>query len=357
MELTLSENIRKFRKERKLTQEQLSEVLGVTSGAVYKWESGMSVPELGLIVEMADFFDTSVDVLLGYKMKDNQIDSSLKRIHDYSRQRDPRALEEAEKALKKYPNSFEVVHGCAQVYELFSVGSKTGTESNRALELFERSRLLIGQNTDPRISEITIWGEIATQYVQRGELEKSLEIYKSHNSGGIFDNSIGSILALFLKRYQEAEPYLAEAMLQAISVLFDTVVGYVYVFCARGEYKTAQELLEWWMAAIRGLKKENIRDFTDKCYAILLVLQAYTLIKAESLEEASALLEQAKDLARQFDAAPDYGVTALRYTNLLEDVIFSDSLGATAAESLEKMIDVLEEPKMFSMWKEAGRGE
>ena len=54
MELTLSENIRSLRKQRHLTQEQLAEVLGVTAGAVYKWESGLSVPELDLIVEMAD---------------------------------------------------------------------------------------------------------------------------------------------------------------------------------------------------------------------------------------------------------------------------------------------------------------
>ena len=33
MEITLSENIRKFRKERRLTQEQLAEVMGVTTGA------------------------------------------------------------------------------------------------------------------------------------------------------------------------------------------------------------------------------------------------------------------------------------------------------------------------------------
>ena len=39
MEMRLSENIKKYRKERKMTQEQLAEVLGVTVGAVYKWEA------------------------------------------------------------------------------------------------------------------------------------------------------------------------------------------------------------------------------------------------------------------------------------------------------------------------------
>lgn len=63
-----AENIRSLRKERSLTQEQLAKVLGVNVGAVYKWEAKMSLPVLPLIMEMADFFDTSVDVLLGYRM-------------------------------------------------------------------------------------------------------------------------------------------------------------------------------------------------------------------------------------------------------------------------------------------------
>ncbi|MBQ7647050.1 MAG: helix-turn-helix transcriptional regulator, partial [Clostridia bacterium] len=59
MKMMLAENIRAFRKERSLTQEQLSEALGVTAGAVYKWEAKLSIPELELIIQMADFFDTS----------------------------------------------------------------------------------------------------------------------------------------------------------------------------------------------------------------------------------------------------------------------------------------------------------
>ena len=44
MNMKLSENIRTFRKERSLTQEGLAEALGVTAGAVYKWEAGLSTP-------------------------------------------------------------------------------------------------------------------------------------------------------------------------------------------------------------------------------------------------------------------------------------------------------------------------
>ena len=40
METRIAENIRAYRKQRGLTQEQLAEVLGVSVGAVYKWEIG-----------------------------------------------------------------------------------------------------------------------------------------------------------------------------------------------------------------------------------------------------------------------------------------------------------------------------
>lgn len=103
MDLKLAENIRSFRKQRSLTQEQLAEVLGVTVGAVYKWEAGLSIPELNLIMEIADFFDTSVDVLLGYEMKDNRLRTTVQRLKEYRHNKDHAGLTEAEKALKNIP--------------------------------------------------------------------------------------------------------------------------------------------------------------------------------------------------------------------------------------------------------------
>ena len=80
MQIRLSENIRALRRRHGLTQEQLAEALGMTPGAVYKWEAGLSQPELAVIVELADLFDTSVDVLLGYETKDNRRQTAAERL-------------------------------------------------------------------------------------------------------------------------------------------------------------------------------------------------------------------------------------------------------------------------------------
>ena len=112
------------------------EALGVTVGAVYKWEAGLSQPELNLVAEMADFFDTSVDVLLGYRMKDNNLDSAVDRISQYCRTMNPEALTEAEKTLGRYPNSFKAVYACAQVYLVFGAGIILNAFGSTALLAF-----------------------------------------------------------------------------------------------------------------------------------------------------------------------------------------------------------------------------
>ena len=100
MQIRLAENIRALRRQHRFTQEQLAESLGVTPGTVYKWEAGLSQPELAIIVELADLFDTSVDVLLGYEVKDNRRQTTAERLRRYRTEKDRAGLAEAEKALQ-----------------------------------------------------------------------------------------------------------------------------------------------------------------------------------------------------------------------------------------------------------------
>lgn len=65
------ENIGKFmatlRKEKKLTQEQLAEKLGVNNRTVSRWENGHCLPDLSLLEEISKEFDVSVSEILNAK--------------------------------------------------------------------------------------------------------------------------------------------------------------------------------------------------------------------------------------------------------------------------------------------------
>ena len=353
MDLSLANNIRTFRKQRRLTQEQLAEVLGVTTGAVYKWESGLSFPELTLIVEMADFFDVSVDALLGYRMKDNREAATVQRLNAYCRSRDADALMEAEKALKKYPNSFEVVRNCAELYLVFGAESHDKATLRRALELLEQARRLISQNRYPEISELTLFGKIASVYGFLGEQEKELEILKENNAGGIFNDSIGISLAILFGRYEEAEPYLQKTLMASTGMLINTVFGYVFVYLARGDHHAAQEILTFGISFLQGITKEvDAPDFLDKTDAELCILLAHIQLKTGKREEAETSIANAARLAARFDAAPDYGIRSFRYASLPENVNLYDSLGATAAEGIGTVIRLLNDPVLSARWRE-----
>lgn len=159
--MKIAENIRALRREKGLTQEQLAGVLGVTTGAVYKWEAGLSQPELGMLAGIADFFDTSVDVIIGYEVRNNRPETIAERLSAYRNKKDRAGLAEADMALKKYPNNFSVVYGSASLYLVFGMETGEAPLLRRAIELLESARLLLAQNTDPRISESTLCGEMA----------------------------------------------------------------------------------------------------------------------------------------------------------------------------------------------------
>lgn len=65
MNSIVSNQIIKLRKEKSLTQQALAEIINVSTAAVCKWETGASIPDINTLCSLADYFDVTVDYLLG----------------------------------------------------------------------------------------------------------------------------------------------------------------------------------------------------------------------------------------------------------------------------------------------------
>ncbi len=63
--VTLGKRILELRKRHSLTQENLANEMGVSIGAVSKWETGASVPDISMLCTLADYFHVSTDFMLG----------------------------------------------------------------------------------------------------------------------------------------------------------------------------------------------------------------------------------------------------------------------------------------------------
>ena len=59
-------NIKLLRKEKKLSQKQLADILFVNQTAISQWERGETSPNKTTLEKMCDFFDTTSDYILGY---------------------------------------------------------------------------------------------------------------------------------------------------------------------------------------------------------------------------------------------------------------------------------------------------
>ena len=62
--MSFAQNIQYLRKLRRITQEELSDLVGVSRQSVSKWETGDAFPETEKIMQLCDIFDVSMDVLM-----------------------------------------------------------------------------------------------------------------------------------------------------------------------------------------------------------------------------------------------------------------------------------------------------
>lgn len=77
----LNENIKRLRKSKGLSQEELAIKLNVVRQTVSKWENGLSVPDSSMLISLADELDTSVSTLLGETISETTSDD-LKMISE-----------------------------------------------------------------------------------------------------------------------------------------------------------------------------------------------------------------------------------------------------------------------------------
>ena len=98
--------LKALRKEKGLTQEQLAEKLGVAGRTVSRWETASNMPDLSVLIQLAEFYDIEVGEILDGERKDKVMDKEVKetlnKIADYSN-------DEKQKAVNVYKFSLMTI--------------------------------------------------------------------------------------------------------------------------------------------------------------------------------------------------------------------------------------------------------
>ena len=114
--MSIGSTIKRLRREKGITQEDLAEYLGITSRAVSQWERGRTSPDISALPVLCHVFDVSADVLL-----EIDVDKSAVEIKNYllraeelgnlGRRADRTAL--LREANKKFPRDYKIMHRLA----------------------------------------------------------------------------------------------------------------------------------------------------------------------------------------------------------------------------------------------------
>ncbi|MDR1630794.1 MAG: helix-turn-helix domain-containing protein [Oscillospiraceae bacterium] len=107
MNIQISETIRRLRKERGITQEELADIFNVSFQSVSKWERGECFPDITLLPALANFFKVSIDTLFGMQeVRDKTyLPNIYKRAHEHEKNGEHAAAAALLRdALNTFPN-------------------------------------------------------------------------------------------------------------------------------------------------------------------------------------------------------------------------------------------------------------
>lgn len=162
MKLKLAENLRKLRLEKGLTQEQLSEKMGVSCQAVSRWETGTTYPDIEMLPALADLFDISLEKLMGVSKAEREEASQeyydrLNRTLDHEER-----LKLLHEIHHEFPNDMTIVWNlCRETDDLDE--QRKFTE-----ELIERA---------PEDENIRVYAESAIEWLINAEDEDKLRSF------------------------------------------------------------------------------------------------------------------------------------------------------------------------------------
>ncbi len=87
---------KELRREKKLTQEQLAEYLNVSGRTVSRWETGKNMPDLDILIEMADFYKVDIRELIDGERKSEKMNTEMEetvlKVADYSNEEKMRLM-------------------------------------------------------------------------------------------------------------------------------------------------------------------------------------------------------------------------------------------------------------------------
>ena len=194
--LKLGENLRKFRLQRELTQEQLADILGVSAQAVSRWENGTTYPDITLLPVIASYFEITLDELMG--MDSFKSEEQLKELLGQLEENGSKGLIYENilllrDAVRTYPANYELQFRLVNQLAFCEYKDGRGLSEEEKIS-FDREAAEIGNRILSHCTDCAIINQTTQQlcyiYSSLGEKEKAIEYAKKLPNIGCTDTVV-----------------------------------------------------------------------------------------------------------------------------------------------------------------------
>jgi transcriptional regulator with XRE-family HTH domain len=355
MNINIAGNLKRLRKQREITQEDLANFIGVSFQAVSKWECGDGYPDITILPVLANFFDVTLDELVGMNEIKNQakLEDILRKVYDLASEKANKTVEIVELlrgALKIFPDNYQLLAELATFLHVYPAQTKEEKDKNynEAIKISER---ILEFCTDAKIRNAvqsnlchTLWSRSNKE--QSTEIrEKAVELAEKlptlHQTR---DFSLNKFLHFDRDRQieecQKSIQMLAWGFWWQIELL---AMRWKHPDVDEVEHYTAEEVIKMYQKAI-DIYNIIYDEENDFAFSHCRIQQNYeyiaqVYIKIGRVEESIINLEKAADHAIAFTAQPDHQHKSLLVNKMSYKAASPDRAVENNASDLKSWIE------------------
>ena len=279
MSSNLGANIKYFRKNKGFTQEELAGMLGVTPQAVSRWESEAGLPDVSLIVPIAQTLNITTDALLGYQVQsqdDRVAGLVFEKMKEFENVENPAVsslnvceylAEEANKHPMNYDIILKYVQKVAGLSYYIDMEQFLSGEPEKAKAIMDDGirkglNVIRYSNNTTKINKAHY--ALAWIYIHRQDFDNARE--HVNVLPGLDGHCIKEELNMSLVFFEKGFESMKDSAVEFGRLLFDVLVHQVNTlsthYCYFGELREALEICDWCEAVLKAysIKPEFTTD-------------------------------------------------------------------------------------------------
>ena len=302
MSMNIQKTIMDLRREKGYTQEKLAELLGVTTAAVSKWETGNSYPDITLLPQLAEIFDVSLDYLFDHNTVCNKtISDVIAEANHLSKKRNrDGAIALISRTLARYPNNDQLIFELAR-HRFIAARYKGKNECQTMLQDAEKGFNIVAENTKNDNRRVWAYKFLTTVATIQKDYNKARS-YNNHivGSRGLYPKVDRAIIEILQYNNTNALHYSKEVMYESIveySLMVSWIVSYHLL------HNEVDEAICETKRATCVLRKFNENGLFDNDLSVVWEGLAWAYAKKKDFKNVLICLEEACNYAVKCDRA------------------------------------------------------